>query len=451
MNYLIYAGLVLYGLFYHISASEFWPITISRTWFTWENFEFSLLQKPMFGLFLAIFHLFPLNDPYHLYFVKLVFSVIGLCGLILFITFVAEASGKRLTPTYKSLLLLLLLAMSPSLLTNFFRVRADQLTFFVFAFALLFSQRKQYPKSIACWIILPLISIKSLIFYVPAGFILYPEFKVFISGLRPVQQNLLKLLFLAGVIWVVALNVPALSYFKETYSTMDFPNSYLKRFLFSESLILIGSLTVSFYAIYKKEKNLTRYALASLASFVIILLIPQSYPYLVASLAPIIYLPGLLKMFSPAHSGYKRFALSGLQILFVAGSLIYKKESLHRSNLNQIDYISQAARIIDRNNLTYIDGTGILPRQNFIPCFISPHDDVANNSCSEFLRSNVSDIVIATTRLNYLGIDFYKTIESEYTQAIPGFWIKNNYRSLIEKHQTDLTASLPAVFIFGFE
>lgn len=448
MRFVVYVGLVCYGLFYHISSSEFWPITISKTWFSSDPFESSLLQKPFFGLFLAFFHALPLNDVLHLVAVKLAFALIGLAGLIYFVRAAIEISGRKFTEQYELLLLVLLLLMSPTLLHNFFRIRTDQVSFLFFSLALLFSARKQYLKALTCWIMLPLIGIKSFVFFLPAIILFYPELKAYSKQLPKTKQILLSLSCIAVLVWAINLNIPAIGYLADTFSSMEFPNVYLRKFLTTEALIVTCTLIASGFAIFRNEGR--RIALAGLSCFAIILILPQSYPYFIASLLPIFYLPLFLKLLKPDGDKKYQIILPTVQILVVFILVGLKHIGYYNSNAAQLEYIGRAIEVIDKHNLTYIDGTGILPNQKFIPCFISPDDEAANSSCSSFLAQKIPDVVIATSRLNYLGTDLYKTIESEYSQIIPGFWLKNKYKSLVLENTTDLSASLPAVFIFGF-
>lgn len=451
MRLLVYAGLVCYGLFYHISSSEFWPVTISKTWFSPEAFEISLLQKPLFSLFLGLFHFLPLNDVLHLLAVKLAFAIIGLSGVFFFTKALLEMSGQKFNAGIEFALLILLLAMSPTLLNNFFRIRTDQVSFLFFSLALLFNGRKQYLKALLCWIMLPLIGIKGMVFFLPGLILFYPEIRIYVKQLPKKNRYLLNMGCIAVLVWVLGLNIPAISYLADTFKSMEFPNFHLRRFLSSEAILLAGALTVSALAVLRKERELQRTAVSSLACFSLILILPQSYPYFIASLAPIVYLPMFLKILNSKMAKKYKLILPAVQILTVLLMIGLDQRTYYHSNSAELEYISRITQIIGKHDLTYIDGTGILPKQKLIPCFISPDDEAANSSCSGSLAAKTPDVVIATSRLNYLGVDLYKAVESEYTQIIPGFWLKNKYKSLVKANTADLSATLPAVFLFGFD
>lgn len=456
MNYLIYLGLIIYGSFYHISSSEFWPVTISRTWLNLTNFENSLLQKPLFGLFLSLFHLIPLNDLWHIYLVKFVFSFIGLLGQIFFIRFLLEASETKISHRYnnlfESLLLVLLLAFSPVLLHNFFRIRADQVTFLFFSLALLFNHRKQFLKSILFLVLMSLVSIKSFIFLIPAFFLVLPNYRLYFSQLKSIHKYYLFFGFLGVLLWVIGLNVAALTYLSDTYTTMDFPNKYLKKYLFLESLPILASLFFSFYIFYKKDSTLKPYAIASSAAFILILLIPQSYPFYIASLTPVFYLPMFMLLLKTTKlSWLKKISLLSIQIIAVFFISLHFKYAFHNSLKAQLNYIKKIGRIVSKNNLSYLDGMGILPRQNFIPCFVSPDDDNSNNSCFDNIKKNSAEVIIVTQRLNFLGTDLFVELEKNYTQVFPSFWIKNTYKTPYLESKIDLLSMVPAFFIFGFD
>ncbi len=455
MKYFVYLLLLCYGFFYHISSSEFWTVTISKTWLNPANFEFSLLQKPLFGMFLSLFHLLPLDDVGHLYFVKLIFSIIGIASVVYYLNAVLMIAKIKPPESVKALLLVVLLILSPVLLHNFFRIRTDQVSLLVFSLGLLFSQKKYYLRSLICWALLPLISIKGFIFLIPAGFIMYPDLRVVLKRLSKIQKIYLWLFSLSIFVWLIGLNIKSITYLFETFGSIEFPNVFLRNYLFNECLLIIGSTAVAISVIWKNDTELKPFAYASVACTFLIISMPQSYPYYIASLAPIVYLPLLVKILKSHRlsnlARIKAVSLTGVQVLFLVASFFYLKPSLYISNFDQLTYISNVSRIIDKHNLNYVDGTGILPRQNFIPCYISPDDEISNFICRRYLIEKTSDIVIATSRLNYFGSDLYNSIEKDYSQVIPGLWIKNNFRSLIANYQTDLKDPLAAVFLFGFE
>lgn len=456
MNYLIYSCIIIYGLFYHISSSEFWPITISKTWLNSINFEYSLLQKPLFGFFLSLFHLLPLDDLFHIYLVKFVFSFIGLLGLLFFIKFLIEISDiksiNQHTKISEGILLILLLGLSPVLLHNFFRIRTDQITFLFFSLVLLFNHRKQFFKSVFFLGLIPLISIKSYIFLIPVFFIVLPNYKIYFNRLKIVHKYYLFFAFIGVLIWVMSLNISALTYLADTFKTMDFPNKYLKKYLFLEIMPIFASLFSVIYIFLKKDTALKPYAIASIITFMLILLIPQSYPFYIASLAPIFYIPLFILLLKTVKlDTRKKIFLLGAQILTVVFISLYFKYDFYHSLNIQMDYIKKAGKIISKNNLSYLDGTGILPRQNFIPCFISPDDENANNACLNNIKTNNADVVIVTHRLSFLGTDLFVELEKNYIQLRPSFWIKNAYKSPYLESKIDLLNTMPAFLTFGFE
>ncbi len=451
MKYLVYCGLIVFGLLYHISTSEFWPITISKTWLRSESFEWSVLQKPLFSLLLALFHLFPLTDVSHLLAVKLVFAVSGLAGVCFFAEFLIEFTGRS-AKQLRVWILLALLVMSPVLLQNFFRVRTDQVCFMLFSLALLLNQRKSYLKSIAIWLTIPLVSIKGLMFFVPAAFILFPHYRIYLKQLKSVHKTYLLLSGFAVLIWVLKFNLQSFLYLIQTFNSMGFPNSYLKRLFHFEGLLVLASAALSVRAIYQNDLRLKPFAYASLSSLTLVLLFPQSYPYFNASFAPLIYLPLFLRILQ--HPEFPRLRSTYpvlVQVVIVILNCFYFKNHVFYPNLAQLDYIEKSAAIVEKHSLMYLDGIGILPRQKFAPCFVSPDDEISNESCMKMMSEHSADTIIVTNRLNHLGLPLYEILEKSYVQVLPGFWLRNNLTALIAEYRTDLSKSVPAMFIFGFE
>ena len=455
MKYVVYLGITIYGLFYHISSSEFWPITISKAWLNFDNFEYSLLQKPLFGLFLSLFHFFPIDDITHIYVVKLIFALMGTFGIVIYVKLIIEISGFKVPTKFKNIfeciLLLVLLALSPVLLHNFFRIRTDQVTFLLFSLAVLFNYRKQLLKSMFFLTLIPLVSIKGCVFIIPAFFIFFPNLKKFFFQIRSLHKYYLIASVLGLFIWLINLNFPAISYLFETYKSMEFPNPSLKQYLVSEFILIFISLAVSVYLLYKKDTLLKSYAQSALSLFFLITLLPQSYPFYIASLAPFLYLPMFIVLIkSLIINSTKKIVFIFIQASFALGITFYSAD-FYTSMNKQIDYIKKVSQLIETNNLTYLDGMGILPRQKFIRCFVSPNDDIANGFCLNNVNLGTPDAIIVTQRLAYFGPALFELIKKNYTQVLPNLWIKTSFTSLVSKENIDLWSIAPAIYIFGFE
>ena len=80
----------------------------------------------------------------------------------------------------------------------------------------------------------------------------------------------------------------------------------------------------------------------------------------------------------------------------------------------------------------YLDGMGSLPRQNFIPCFVSPEDEEANAFCQQELKTKHPEMVIITQRLLGLGQIVFDSVQLDYVQIRPNVWVhKNKMKDLV--------------------
>lgn len=420
--------LFLYGFFHHISASEFWPVTISKTWLNPEHFEYSLLQKPLFGLLLSLFHLLPLDDVQHLYTVKALFSALGVLSIWAYVRTLTTLAEIKISDLYSNLLILVVVLISPNFLNNFFNIRTDQVSFLLFLYFIYFNYKHEFIKSFLFLLLIPLVSIKGVVFIIPGIYLLYSNSQYTLKKIRTLHKFYFISGFTAAVIWLINLNGPSLTYLINTYYSMSFPNPNLQNYLRFEFLYIIASLLVSFYVLFINDIKLKKYAYTSLYFTIMIFILPQSYPYYIASLSHLIYLPlfvFILRRQNP--SMFKKLVLIAVQLLYVLGTIFFTKINLnYNSNHDQISFIQSSSRIIEKNNLSYIDGVGILPRQKFTACFVSPDDDFSNTNCFNQIFNLSADAVIITNRIFLLGEQIFTYIEPAYEQILPNFWIRKD-------------------------
>lgn len=449
LHHYVLSALVLFGCFYRITASEFWPITISKTWLTPQLFEFSMLQKPLLTAFLASFHLLPLTDISHLLAVKLVFSFFGACGIWALINFLLDISKVDSTQKDKYLGFgaLALTLLSPTILSHFFSVRSDQLATTFFSFFLMFSYRKKLALSLICLGLIPLAGIKE-VFFLPAGlFIFYFNFKHLLS------RKFLFFSFYAMFtvfVWLVAYNIPALYYFIETYEQTNLSLTRLSSYILKiESLSILLTLLSGAYIFKKSLKHLYPYVFSSLYFILVIVVIPQSYSFLIGSLLPFILVPLALVLLQNRER--KILLFSPLSVIFVYTLVVrYNHNAFpYSSSFKQLDYISTVSEIISKNNLHYLDGVGILPRQGHYPCFASPNDQVANTSCLDRIERQALDSIIITSRLMYVGEQVFKVSDKNYEQILPNFWVhKDKINAGILAYKNTNAEISPAFILF---
>ncbi len=427
MRYFVFGFLILFGFFHRITGSEFWPITISRTWLHPERFEMSMLQKPLLTFLLSIFHIFSFSDVVHLIIVKIVFAIISSIGLFAYAYYVYQTHEPKKTSDFNIVawICLGLFAVSPVFQANFSSVRSDQLACVFFSFFLIFCYRKNLKFSLLCLVLLPFLGIKEIIFLVPGTVFLALEFRNVFT-----KRSLLfiGMTVVAALVWSIALNLDALFYLQETFQNTDLFARYGNRIFFFEYPMLIVGLISAVYFIFRTDKKYFSISVVSILFLLILMALPQSFEFFVASVVPFIYIPVLL-MFLQLWKRYKIVICAAVfsQLAFVSWVKLSTGELFYESNLQQLHYISQASALLHKNRLSYLDGEGILPKQTYVPCFASPLDSIANQGCIDMLKRNRPDVVIVTNRLIAIGEIIFTLLHDDYTQVYPNLYMLNEY------------------------
>jgi hypothetical protein len=427
MRYLVFGFLILFGLFHRITSSEFWPITISRTWLHPDRFEMSMLQKPLLTFVLSLFHIFSFSDVVHLILVKIFFATLGAAGVFALYYFVRRLAEPEKTFGFDAVALpaLALFLMSPVFQTNYFSIRSDQMACVMFSFFLLFAERRNLRPALICLLIIPFMGIKEILFLIPGSVYFYFQFKSHFT--RQVK------IFVAlgsgtALIWVLALNVSSVFYLSETFSKTELLSRYSSRSYIFEYPLLILSTLAAFYFIARKDKTFLPISVSSLLFLAILLALPQSFDFFIASVVPFIYIPLFLKGIQIYHSRPRLVLIAiSAQLVFTASLKLYDNVPLYFSNSVQLSYIAKASALIHKNRLSYLDGEGILPTQTYLPCFASPMDSAANRGCLDMLSRNLPDVVIVTNRLMIVGDTVFEIVQKNYTQIYPNLFMKNEY------------------------
>ncbi len=429
----IIIGFLLFitGLESFISSSEFWSIFISKNLFTGNVKWDAVYLKPVFHLLLSLIYAFDLNDFYHIIAAKVLFAINGVLQFVLVF--------KILELIYKMRLLNLFLACfiisAPYFISHMFQVRSDQLALTAFLFLVSLSLKKdddtrRLQLVIAC--IFPLIAFKHIYFLVLA---------LPVVPLKPYFENWKKKTFLSKVIpgllvvnfivWVLDKGNPALHYFLNSYDST----------LFSWRLLLTWAKTEWFYIYfsflpflfkdfrnYLKIKKLEYLLVIQLSIVFILFFHSQKLPFFIASFLPVLYLT--IAIFCQYLNEKKLIAYKiVLPILVLGGShSIYQATKYyHVFSLNnpQLIAIDRISNIITKNNMTYLDGMGILPRGKNVGCFVSPEDEIATRTCNQYLNQHLPDAIIVTNRLMGFPFDFTKLEEMGYVTVGPNLYIRH--------------------------
>jgi hypothetical protein len=311
----------------------------------------------------------------------------------------------------------------------------------------MFSYRKKLVASLICLSLIPLTGIKEVIFLPAALLVFYLHFKHLLS--RKFLFFALYAMFTAFV-WLIAYNITALYYFIETFEQTNLSLAKLSSYILKiEFLSILLTILSGVYIFKNRLKPLYPYVLSSLYFILVIIVIPQSYSFLIGSLLPFILVPLALVLLMNRER--KILILSSLAVIFIYTlAMRYSHNAfLYSSSFKQLEYIRSASEIISKNNLHYLDGVGILPRQSHYPCFASPNDLVANISCLDRIETQSLDSIIITSRLMYVGEQVFTVAGKNYEQILPNFWVnKIKLNADILKHKNINAKISPAFILF---
>lgn len=401
-----------------------------------------MLQKPLLTMFLALFHVLPVGDVLHISLVKFFFSAFGVAALTLFSLVLLELTQftfkKFSNLDLAAMIAVMLFAISPVIRENFFNVRSDQIAFLLFSAFLLFCGRRQITPALLALLLIPCFGIKEIIFFFPGAIFFFLTFKSGFTGKRLFFAGLSTLMML---VWIIALNLDSAFYLLQTFA----PANFSLRFGIQGVLADAGLLALAFssigYIFFNHIKKFYKICWISISCMILFVSLPQATGFFIASLFPFILLPCLCLLFSinsPVVWGTLPFVF-----LYSVLCLFHFNVPLYQSNFRQLKFIKMASKIVKANRFNYLDGEGVLPRENFLPCFTSPEDDLANNMCRYRIYEEKPDVLIITNRLFILGEEVFKVATKDYVQIYPNFWvIKSKMNGEISK-KINLSADLP--------
>jgi hypothetical protein len=220
----------------------------------------------------------------------------------------------------------------------------------------------------------------------------------------------------------------ALDYFigsyraKEFYSFNQIDFFFLLSFFKSNPLHILV-LLFSWGYFFTKRRNLSRperfILFTSLTFTVLILIHNQRYPFFIASLIPMIFLPTFMWL------ERTRFAIRAvlLTLCIAGGYSEYRNYFLNSSNQDQLEFIGNMEPAVEKDNLVYAEGLGLLPRQpQQVFVFPSPYDD-NREILMLALQERMPDLIFKTRRLDLLGDEFERFLSERYFNLQNGAYV----------------------------
>lgn len=448
------ALLFINGLNSFISSSEFWSIYLSQKLFSWQLTWSSVYLKPAFHLVLAVIYLFKLNDFYHIYVAKILFSLNGVFQFFLIYKIFISLFRSRII----CLLQTLFLFLSPVFLANYYRIRSDQMALTLFLLFIVVSiSNWPFKKWLQLFIffLFPAIAMKHLYFSALSLFFLpLRNYWEIFQKQNLLRKTLIALALMNLFLWGLYAAKEPLHYFLETYNSELSHLVQLKLWIKADFPYLILSFfpyLVTGFRRFMSKNNLTCFFFSQCLIIFIIFIHPQKLPFFLASLTLVLYFPAAFFLQYLMELKFVNKMLLALTITLVTVcNLQFAKKYFHLFTLNnpQLITIERLSNIITDKDLTYLDGMGLLPRAKNIGCFVSPDDETSNKFCLDSLRNRTPDAIILTNRLLGLPFDFFSLEKNGYKIIGPNLFIR---KELVESFKNEVTEWPAPSIIFSFD
>ena len=453
-----------YSISNYISHSELWSIASAPLLGQFITEASVVYYKSLFHLILKIPFFFDLDNMTHILLARHIFGVIAAYYVFLWFKIAFIVSKDWF---HSSLYLLFL--MSFQLFTyNIYRVRADLLAFLfisllIFHILLSLEQNKIIPKwkvLVLCFIaflctpkaIVPiLIVLLSLVSF-------YYKNNQLSKVTKPVLITFTLRIFFVSLLslclFIIDSNLEnpyglALIYFSNNISGLlefghwhQFISSFKINFL--SYFIIFGSLI---YALKKGQSHFSIHL--SIMAWALFLIYPEKWDYFTACLIPILSLP-ILKILS---LGDKKKIIAAYSIIFIVPLLISGHIFWFTSNTKQQDSIKQLERLVQNNpNITYFDGTGLLPRHKSLQLFIGPRDPIGNEKAIQAIQRKKPELIFYTGKSRNIEQKLKRILLIDYKLIEKGVWVLRSYEeSLSIPNDFKLDMPLENLFIYDFK
>lgn len=441
-NIFIFVSIFLFTLFFinglysFTSSSEFWSISVAKYFFSLDSKWSSVYFKPLFNLILSFFYILPLNDLNHIQIIKFVFTVNGLIQIGLLFKILQTIKKNSIL----SILVSFCIYSSPFLISHYDRIRSDQFALTLFLF-LIYLDRIEFKHrnsiSLALLVLFPFVAFKHIYFSALTLFFIPVKARIeSFKNLSLIRKFIYSLVVLNIAVWTLFFATKALPYFLSSFN--HFLNDLDRiTYILKQEWLLLGlsyfSLLIPEFRNYLKNNNLFSLALIQLPILIILFIHPQKFNFFIASFLPLIFILAALFVLFLTEKKYKYQKHFNFILYFsLIANLIYNlylPTQAHRFlNLKnpQFETIRLISSILEKHNLTYLDGMGLFPRQKLIGCFVSPDDDVANKSCIDSIQNQVSETILVTNRLMGLEFDFNHLEEMGYMALGPNFYLRRD-------------------------
>lgn len=453
----LFAAAILFinALTSFVSASEFWPLTLSGESWLHSTERVSLYFKPVFYFLLSLIYLLPLDNQGHLFVARAIFGILSAGTVLLFIKWTQQTFKPENKRVY--FFVGLLLIASPLFFSQVVKIRSDILVLF---FTLLLLKMATVP---APWTLKRFASVGLL--------------QCLLVGTTPrgLCHALLALAFLAAFHWETLRKSPLKTkhlltfvapyffgfhfliifradviqslflYYRESYSKSAAIWGHFSNWIYTEPFLLcmVGCSSVLIFISPKFRGFKKLVFIPVIAALMSLAFSDLKTPYLIASFFPFLILPlvGIIYRW-PIKLKY----LGLMAFCFICSHFIFtSKMDWWTSNQPQRDVINKLEAFLNKNpTYKYFDGLGILPRSKKIISYIGPNDIVGQTSAFHLVVTKEPEVILYTGRMELLGPSFLDLILSHYRQIGPNIFLRNDLKT-----ESKIELKVAPIFIFG--
>lgn len=446
----LWLALFLYGTFNFISDSEFWPMAVAKEFGHLPMEHPVLIYKPLFHAILKVPYFFELSSGGHILFSKALFAAIGSSAAVFILYWIGRISGLRVLVAF-----IILLFLSETYFTNFFKIRSDviSLALTVAALGISYSVLKRKKLTLKDQIILGLLS--GLLFLgTPKAFYHLLVLAAFNFGMlrskgEKVRQALRQVFYWHGLGPIAMVGVSGLIAGAIGINLTQAIGSAFTYFISGYSKPQIGLGSQDLYFVYRglqidwaiwvlsfvgwiqlvrlrRTDPLSAGALwAWPVAVAAMFLHNQRLPFFWASFWPILILPAAQVIGQSPWPKWKYAAI--LSIVFVGFLHSLVPPLWFTSNIIQRKLITEIEEVIQvLPDKRVFDGLGLFPRSDLILAFFSPGDTFANIDAVRTLQQRLPGVVIYSPRSALGEPHISRILDEHYSSVGAGVWILNN-------------------------
>ncbi len=442
----ILAFILTFGIGSHISASEFWPISLSKeVFFHGKTIDSGLFLKPTFHLILGLIYFLPLDNWQHVLVARILFALIGASSLSIFIYWLKNLLFKS-SESFGNLGWAIAFLLSPIFVEQLVKIRSDMLSLFFSLLVLVLACSSPPPHSRSKFLSLILLNLALFgctpraIFHemVVLSFLIPFYGSIFRLHREALNQYLIifgmPLIFSLVIFLKVGLGSPLYNiYLSQSFASGFWEFGFVKSWLYREpagsSCILIGLIFLIYKMILKKSSRIeVSLFLAALTAGLSIAFADLKTPFLIGSFYLFLMAPFIVIFFDfKFYSAKTSIALPLLFFVWVVIMQPIQRSFLFETNTYQKDIIQKLTSFMENHpDYRYFDGLGLLPRSRQILSYLGPSDALSLESAMQKLQTEKPEVILYTSRSMLLKPEFDQLLDSQYEMRDRNLYLKKS-------------------------